>query len=154
MGFILKWTGVSGRIMPYIRRTTWRSDRAAGVRIREAAAHPSPRAARSWASEISLVLLIELSAPRIREGLQLIQEGELPASGLRRSAWCSDRAAGVEDPECLQRIQGRRAARSWASEISLVLLIELSAPRIREGLQLIQEGELPAPGLRRFPWCS
>ena len=65
--------------------------------------------------------LIELPTSKIREGLQHIQEGEVSAPGLWRPAWCSDQAADVEDQEGLQRIQGRRGARSRASEILLAL---------------------------------
>ena len=49
------------------------------------------------------------------EGCSASRARELPALGIRGSAWCSVHVADVEDPECLQRIQGRRVARSRGS---------------------------------------
>ena len=56
-----------------------------------------------------------LQTSRIREGCGTPRAGELPAPGLRRSAWCSDRAADAEDPG------GRRTPRAG----------ELPAPGLR-----------------------
>ena len=75
--------------------------------------------------------------------------GELPAPGLRRSAGCSDRAAGAEDP-------GRPAAHPGPASCLLLgsgdlpgALIELPTSRIRNAYSASRAGELPAPGA---PW--
>ena len=78
---------------------------------------------------------------------------ELPASGLRRSSWRSDLAAGAEDLEGCSTPR-RPSFRLLGFGDLPGALIELPTSKMREGLQRIQEGELPAPGLRRFAGCS
>ena len=106
---------------PGLRRSAGCSGRAAGAEDPEGCSTPRRPSFRLLGSGDLPGALIELPTSKIREGLQHIQEGEVSAPGLWRPAWCSDQAADVEDQEGLQRIQGRRGARSRASEILLAL---------------------------------
>ena len=134
-----------------LRRSSWRSDLAAGAEDLEGCSTPRRPSFRLLGFGDLPGALIELPTSKIWEGLQRIQgrrvacswapeirlvlwcgrrrgsgracsasrTGELSAPGLRRSAWCSDRAADVEDPGGPAAHLGRRAACFRAPEILL-----------------------------------
>ena len=85
---------------PGLRRSSWRSDLAAGT---EAPRRPQRihgrRAACSWAPEILRVLWPCGRRRGSGRSCSAFMAGEVPAPVLRKVPWCADRVAGAEDPE-------------------------------------------------------
>ena len=123
-------------------------------RIRKAAAHPGPASCLLSGFWDLPGALTGRQAPRIRKAAAhpgpascpLLGFGDLPGALTGRQA--------PKIREGLQHTQGRRAARSRASEIFPGGLTVLPVPRIRNAYSASRAGEPPAPGFRGSAGCS